>query len=72
VEGPKELTYRTPEGYADHLHHFRNWFTAIREGGKVVEDGAFGFRAAAAWLAANLSYFEKKVIDWDPVGMRMV
>jgi predicted dehydrogenase len=70
VEGPKEWTYRTPEGYSDHVHHFNNWFTAIRQGGKVVEDGAFGFRAAAPSLAANVSYFEKRVVDWDPVKMR--
>jgi predicted dehydrogenase len=70
VEGPKEWTYQTPEGYSGHAHHFNNWFTAIREGGKVVEDGAFGFRAAAPSLAANVSYFEKRVVDWDPVGMK--
>lgn len=70
VVGPDEWTYRTPEGYSDHVHHFSNWFTAIRTGGKVVEDGAFGFRAAAPSLAANVSYFEKRVVDWDPVGMR--
>ena len=69
VEGPKEWTYRTPQGYSDHVHHFRNWITAIRTGGTVVEDGAFGFRAAAPSLAANLSYYEQRVVDWDPVGM---
>ncbi|WP_020571736.1 Gfo/Idh/MocA family protein [Neolewinella persica] len=72
VIGPDEWTFRTPEGYSDHVHHFHNWFTAIREKGKVVEDGAFGFRAAAPSLAANVSYFEKRVVDWDPVGMKTV
>lgn len=72
VVGPNEWTYRTPEGYSDHVHHFNNWFTAIRTGGKVVEDGAFGFRAAAPSLLANESYFGKKVMGWDPVGMRVV
>ncbi|MFK8161937.1 MAG: Gfo/Idh/MocA family protein [Lewinella sp.] len=72
VVGPDEWTFRTPEGYSDHVHHFHNWFTAIREKGTVVEDGAFGFRAAAPSLAANVSYFEKKVVNWDPVGMRVV
>lgn len=70
VVGPKEWTYRTPDGYSDHVHHFHNWFTAIREGGTVVEDGAFGFRAAAPSLLANESYFGKKVMTWDPVAMR--
>ncbi len=72
VEGPSEWTFRTPEGYSDHVHHFHNWFTAIREQGEVVEDGAFGFRAAAPSLAANVSYFEQKVVNWDPVTMREV
>jgi predicted dehydrogenase len=71
VVGPDEWTFRTPEGYSEHAHHFLNWFTAIREKGKVVEDGAFGFRAAAPSLAANVSYFEKKVVNWDPVAMRL-
>ena len=71
VVGPDEWTYRTPEGYSSHAHHFNNWFTAIREGGKVVEDGAFGFRAAAPALLANESYFRKQVVEWDPATMRM-
>jgi hypothetical protein len=70
VIGPDEWTYRTPDGYSDHVHHFRNWFTAVRTGGTVVEDGAFGFRAAAPSLAANVSYFERKIVAWDPVGMK--
>ncbi|MEL7162769.1 MAG: Gfo/Idh/MocA family oxidoreductase, partial [Bacteroidota bacterium] len=72
VIGPDEWTFRTPDGYSDHVHHFGNWFTAIRENGKVVEDGAFGFRAAAPSLAANVSYFEKKVVEWDPEKMVLV
>ncbi|MGB3798550.1 MAG: Gfo/Idh/MocA family oxidoreductase [Lewinella sp.] len=70
VVGPAEWTYRTPEGYSDHVHHFGNWFEAIRNNGKVVEDGPFGFRAAAPSLAANDSYFERRVVEWDPQTMR--
>ncbi|MCP9234385.1 Gfo/Idh/MocA family protein [Lewinella sp. JB7] len=70
VVGPTEWTYRAPEGYSDHVHHFVNWFDAIRNDGTVVEDGAFGFRAAAPSLAANQSYFERRVVEWDPVKMR--
>ncbi len=72
VVGPDEWTYRVPEGYSDHVHHFGNWFEAIRNGGKVVEDGAFGFRAAAPSLAANVSYFDRRIVEWDPEAMRMV
>jgi hypothetical protein len=37
-----------------------------------VEDATFGFRAAAPALACNASYFEKKIINWDPVNMKLV
>ncbi|MBB4080946.1 putative dehydrogenase [Lewinella aquimaris] len=70
VVGPAEWSYRSPEGYSEHVHHFANWFEAIRNDGQVVEDGAFGFRAAAPSLLANVSYFERRVVDWDPVGMK--
>lgn len=72
VIGPDEWNYRAPDGYSDHVHHFGNWFEAIRSNGKVVEDGTFGFRAAAPSLAANLSYFERRVVEWDPVTMKVV
>ena len=70
VQGPSEWTYETPEGYSDHVHHFHNWFTAIREGGSVVQDGAFGLRAAAPSLLANESYASGKPVGWDPQEMR--
>jgi predicted dehydrogenase len=72
VEGPESLTFNVPDGYSDHAHHFRNWFDAMRTGGKVVEDGSFGFRAAAPSLAANESYFQRQVIEWDPEKMEKV
>jgi len=36
-----------------------------------VEDAAFGLRAAAPALACNDSYFQKKIISWDPDGMKL-
>ncbi len=67
--GPQEEEYRAPEGYSSHLEHFTNFFDAIRHDKTVVEDAAFGFRAAAPSLAANVSYFEKRVVNWDPEKM---
>lgn len=64
------IRYAAPEGYDDRLDHFRNFFAAIREGKPVVEDAVFGFRAAAPCLACNESYFQRKVIHWDPVQMK--
>lgn len=67
-----DVTFKAPQGYSDHLDHFTNFFDAIRTGKPVVEDATFGFRAAAPALACNESYFQKKIIQWDPVRMKLV
>lgn len=61
--------FKAPQGYDAHLDHHTNFFNAIRENGKVVEDGSFGLRACAPSLAANTSIYEKKVIHWNPEKM---
>jgi predicted dehydrogenase len=66
-----DIEFRAPRGYSAHLDHFTNFFDAIRTGKPVVEDASFGFRAAAPCLACNESYFEKKIIHWDPVAMKI-
>ena len=66
-----DIEFKAPEGYDDHLDHFTNFFDAIRTGKPVVEDAVFGFRAVAPALACNESYFNKKIIHWDPVKMIM-
>lgn len=65
------ITFKAPEGYNEHLDHFTNFFDGVRTGKPVVEGAEFGFRAAAPCLAANDSYFQKKVIYWDPVKMKL-
>ena len=65
------ITFKAPEGYDEHLDHFTNFFDGVRTGKPVVEGPEFGFRAAAPCLAANDSYFQKKVIYWDPVKMKL-
>lgn len=64
--------YVAPEGYDEHLEHFINFFNGVRSGSALVEGPEFGFRAAAPTLACNDSYFQKKVINWDPVNMKIV
>lgn len=68
---PEALEYKAPDGYDDHLDHWANFFTAMRGGPKVVEDASFGLRAAAPALASNVSYFERRVVQWDPVKMEL-
>jgi predicted dehydrogenase len=67
-----DTVYREPENYDEHLAHFGHFFDGVRNGTPVVEDPEFGFRAAAPCLAANDSYFENKIIHWDPVNMKLI
>ena len=63
--------YKVPDGYDEHVEHFTHFFEGVRTGKAVVEDPVFGFRACAPCLAANESYFQKKIIYWDPVNMKL-
>jgi len=67
-----DINFKAPQGYSDHLDHFTNFFDSVRTGKTVVEDATFGFRAAAPALSCNESYFQKKIIRWDPVNMKLV
>jgi predicted dehydrogenase len=66
------VNYVAPEDYDEHLEHFINFFDGVRENKPLVEGPEFAFRAAAPCLACNDSYFQKKVINWDPVSMKVV
>ncbi|GGY64600.1 hypothetical protein GCM10011613_05470 [Cellvibrio zantedeschiae] len=66
------MEWKAPQGYSDHFDHHSNFYNAIRTNGKVKENAEFGFRAAAAALATNKSLFEQKIINWDPVAMKLV
>ena len=65
------IQFKAPQGYNEHLDHFINFFDGVRTGAPVIEGPEFGFRAAAPCLAANDSYFQKKVIHWDPIKMKL-
>ncbi len=55
-----------------HYDHFAYWLSAIRQGTPIVEDAVFGYRAAAPALLCNESSLTKKVIQWDPVAMKII
>lgn len=63
--------FTAPQGHDSHVNHFNNFFESVRNNKPTVEDATFGFRAAAPCLAANESYFKKKIINWDPVQMKL-
>jgi len=66
------IQYKVPEGVDAHVDHFANFFDGVRNGKPVIEDPVTGFRACAPCLAANDSYFQKKIINWDPVNMKVI
>ena len=64
-----EDRYSPPQGYSDHRDHHRNFLAAVRTRKPVVEDAVFGFRAAGPALLSNMSYFEKRICNWNPETM---
>ncbi len=70
---PAEARYEVQSGYRGaHLDHFHNFFDAVRGGPPVAENATFGLRAAAPALACNLSYFDERIVGWDPDAMKLI
>lgn len=72
TKNSKAVRYELEKDYNTNYQHHAHFYNAIRTGTKIVEDGAFGLRAAAPALAANKSFFEKKIVHWDPIKMELV
>ncbi|HEV2446662.1 MAG TPA: Gfo/Idh/MocA family oxidoreductase, partial [Candidatus Sulfopaludibacter sp.] len=66
-----EEKFVPPKGYSDHFEHIRNFLHAVRTRTPVIEDAAFGFRAAGPALLSNISYFEQRPCLWDPESMTL-
>ena len=70
---PDTMIYTAEEGYKGaHFDHHYDWINAIRTNGKVMEDALFGYRAAAPALLCNESYFDNKIIQWDPENLKVI
>jgi predicted dehydrogenase len=70
---PDTLVYTAEEGYKGaHFDHHYNWIHAIRTHGEVAENPLFGYRAAAPALLCNKSYFENKIMQWDPENLKVI
>jgi predicted dehydrogenase len=72
VAKSEPVTYKAPEGYDDRDAHTLNFIEAILKGKPVFEDATFGLRAAAPCLASNMSLFDKKIISWDALNMKLL
>jgi predicted dehydrogenase len=64
--------YVAPHGYNEDYVHVKNFIDAVRTRQPVVEDAAFGFRAAGAALLGNVSYDRAAVVGWDPEAMELL
>lgn len=64
--------FKAPQRYSANLDHHQNFYAGIREGKPVLEDAWFGMRAAGPALLANKSYYEKKIIAWDPETAQII
>jgi predicted dehydrogenase len=67
----EDIVFKAPDGYDDRIDHFQHFFDAIRNDTGVLQDAAFGFRAAAPCLATNISMFEGRIVKWNPKTMKM-
>ena len=64
--------FSAPRGYSDNLDHFTNFFASVRSRQQPVEDATFGLRAAGPALLSNVSYFDGRIVEWDPTAMRVI
>lgn len=72
IQAPGELVFRDPDDYKGMRYdHFVNFFDSVRNGTPVLQDATFGLRAAGPTFAGNLSYYEDRIVGWDPERMRM-
>lgn len=73
ILAPEEYTFAAEKGYLGGPYdHFVNFFTAIRNNGKVVEDAVFGYRAAAPALLCNDSFAKDAAMLWNPEKMQII
>jgi predicted dehydrogenase len=67
-----ETEFKAPQDYNNDVAHHTVFYNGIRENTPIKEDALFGMRAAGPALAANKSYFEKKIISWDPENAKLI
>jgi len=73
ILGPEEYTFAAEKDYLGGPYdHFVNFFTAIKTGGKIVEDATFAYRAAAPALLCNDSYNQDMAMLWNPETMQLI
>jgi predicted dehydrogenase len=62
----KEDKFVPPEDHDAHREHHGAFLQSVRTRKPSIEDGVFGLRAAGPALLSNVSYYEKRICNWDP------
>jgi len=62
----KEDKFVPPGDHDAHREHHGAFLQSVRTRKPSIEDGVFGFRAAGPALLSNVSYYEKRICNWDP------
>lgn len=67
----KNVEFTAPN-YNERIAHYTHFANVIRNGGMIYEDAAYGFRACAPTLLANMSSQNGKAYHWNPWKMEIV
>ncbi|MEO8663376.1 MAG: Gfo/Idh/MocA family oxidoreductase [Bryobacteraceae bacterium] len=71
MEATADEKFLPPRDYSDHRDHHAVFANAVRTRKPVTEDAVFGLRAAGPALLSNMSYYQHRAFDWDPVAMKV-
>jgi predicted dehydrogenase len=61
--------FTVSRAYSDHRAHLRNFIESCRTRQVPYQDAAFGLRAAGPAVLANVSLWEKRMVEWNPEAM---
>jgi len=68
----RTMEFTAPDDFNNRMAHYTHFADVIRNGGKIYEDAAYGFRACAPTLLANESSRNGKAYRWDAINMKVV
>ncbi len=69
---PGEEVFEAERDYMGaHYDHLNNFIEGVRQRKPVIEDAIFGYRAAAPALLCNDSFYDERIMHWDPIKMQL-
>jgi len=71
IKPGKEVFEAERDYMGAHYDHLNNFIEGVRQSKPVIEDAIFGYRAAAPALLCNDSFYDERIMHWDPVKMQL-